>query len=243
MRSFEFWSLFSIWGLKFRVSKGDTLKVLHFTRWRNRIFILSWLAVVCFVSFPIIERMVFAQRPADTEGIIRAIANEINKEVNEKTGLKNSIYQEAIKAADFWNLKSADEIDLRIETMGRLAHAAENVVAIIRAAPAKAFLKAKGRGLSRQDADYAFETIQSSLEGAKATPIVLKMQTDREWANLHIEVYTLLKKARDKWKPAPENGSIKTEKGGIFVERLIGLTENINKVEDRADALLKQIAK
>lgn len=214
---------------------------LYFTRWRCLYYLVFCLALLWLAENPLSRQIVFAQDRADRGEIFQAIADEVNREINEKKGIHSSAFQDALDAANFVRLESPDEIKPRMEIIKKLSIASEEVISVIRAAPAKAYLKARERGLSLKDAQALFEAMKSSLEGAKAGLIVLKMQADREWAELNIEVYDLLNRERDKWRPATAGGMIDVLGDNKFKMKLVELIDRIKKVEDRADALQDRI--
>ncbi len=183
----------------------------------------------------------YAQDSGDKDKVFQSIADEVNREINDRTGRQGRAFMKALEAADFVGLRSADDIIPRMEVIKRFYVASEDVIAVILAAPAKAFLKARERGLSLSDARALFEAMKTSLEGAKADLIVQKMQADREWARLNLEVYDLLNRERDKWRPATEGGMIDVKGDIKFKKRLIDLMDKIKETEERADAIQDRI--
>ncbi len=135
--------------------------------------------------------------PIDAE--MAAIVPVIMAKVNGYGRVQINAQVTADAAIDLATLNSANDLGQRLADINAYVEAANDMIAILRAAPTLAAYQARGQGMSAARQTQALVLMDNSLNAAGASEIVRKMQSDRRYFQAWAGLLAMLRNQTDLW--------------------------------------------
>ena len=194
-------------------------------------------AVLVSIAFLTVPPAGADEVTASAQAKIAEVVRTVMKEVNAHGRAQAATQGPASQAADLATLQSVDEISGRIKTLHRYRDALNDMIGILVAAPARAMLQARNRGLGMAAAQQAFVATKQAMAEGSAPVLIAKLQADRDWVNAVVSGYQVLGANRDSWRPNTQSDNPPIIiRDRAFVDVFLEVIDQIAAAEERANA-------